>query len=157
MQHAHTHAAPAQVLAGALKDAGRASVVGSENTFGKGLIQTVVDLPDGSGLAITVAKCVAGRGRACACVRGRVRACASVRVRACALRACVHMFVRAAMRARRTAARLCPRRYQTPQGLDINKVGVAPTIRLAPEAMPPLGPDAFCAAVAAPGAPRLFK
>eukprot|EP00983_Pelagomonas_calceolata_P030769 966191-Pelagomonas_calceolata.AAC.2 len=45
-----------QVLAGALKDAGRASIVASENSFGKGLIQTIVNLPDGSGLAITVAK-----------------------------------------------------------------------------------------------------
>ena len=45
-----------QVLAGALKDGDRASIVASENTFGKGLIQTIVTLPDGSGLAITVAK-----------------------------------------------------------------------------------------------------
>lgn len=44
-----------QVLAGALKDNGRGVVVG-ESTFGKGLIQTVVDLSDGSGLAVTVAK-----------------------------------------------------------------------------------------------------
>ena len=43
------------MLAGSLKDNGRAVVVG-ENTFGKGLIQTVVDLSDGSGLAVTVAK-----------------------------------------------------------------------------------------------------
>lgn len=54
--HMHKNTNTTQVLAGALKDAGRASIVGSENSFGKGLIQTVVDLPDGSGLAITVAK-----------------------------------------------------------------------------------------------------
>lgn len=45
----------AQVLAGALKDNGRATVAG-ERTFGKGLIQTVVELSDGSGVAITVAR-----------------------------------------------------------------------------------------------------
>lgn len=44
-----------QVLAGALKDNGRGTIVG-ETTFGKGLIQTVVNLSDGSGLAVTVAK-----------------------------------------------------------------------------------------------------
>ncbi|GFH08580.1 PDZ domain-containing protein [Haematococcus lacustris] len=49
-------ASASEVLAGALKDNRRASIVGSENTFGKGLIQTVVDLSDGSGVAITVAR-----------------------------------------------------------------------------------------------------
>lgn len=44
-----------QVLAGALKDNKRASVAG-ETTFGKGLIQTVVELSDGSAVAVTVAK-----------------------------------------------------------------------------------------------------
>lgn len=44
-----------QVLAGALKDNGRGRVVG-ERTFGKGLIQTIVELSDGSGVAVTVAK-----------------------------------------------------------------------------------------------------
>ncbi|KAG2483375.1 hypothetical protein HYH03_017731 [Edaphochlamys debaryana] len=48
-------ASASEVLAGALKDNGRAVVVG-DGTFGKGLIQTVVDLSDGSGLAVTVAK-----------------------------------------------------------------------------------------------------
>jgi hypothetical protein len=43
------------VLAGALKDAGRARIVG-ERTFGKGLIQTIVELSDGSGVAVTVAR-----------------------------------------------------------------------------------------------------
>jgi hypothetical protein len=42
-------------ITGALKDNGRATIVG-ENTFGKGLIQTIVDLSDGSGVAITAAK-----------------------------------------------------------------------------------------------------
>ncbi len=44
-----------QVLAGALKDNKRATIAG-ETTFGKGLIQTAVELSDGSGLAITVAR-----------------------------------------------------------------------------------------------------
>jgi len=48
-------------------------------------------------------------------------------------------------------------RYQTPSGTDINKVGIAPTIKLAPEQMPPVGPEAFCTAMQDPAAPRLFK
>ena len=48
-------ASASEVLAGALKDDNRAVIVG-ENTFGKGLIQTVVPLSDGSALAVTVAK-----------------------------------------------------------------------------------------------------
>ena len=44
-----------QVLAGALKDNHRARIVG-ERTFGKGLIQTIVELSDGSGVAVTVAR-----------------------------------------------------------------------------------------------------
>lgn len=50
-----------------------------------------------------------------------------------------------------------PRRYQTPSGTDINKVGIAPTIKLTAEQMPPLGPDTFCSALQGPAAPRLFK
>jgi carboxyl-terminal processing protease len=44
-----------EILAGALQDRGRAKLVG-ERTFGKGLIQSLFDLFDGSGLAVTVAK-----------------------------------------------------------------------------------------------------
>ena len=50
-----THYRGLQVLAGALKDNGRARIVG-ERTFGKGLIQTIVELTDGSGVAVTVAR-----------------------------------------------------------------------------------------------------
>ena len=50
-----THCDGLQVLAGALKDNGRARIVG-ERTFGKGLIQTIVELTDGSGVAVTVAR-----------------------------------------------------------------------------------------------------
>ncbi|MEQ9548112.1 MAG: S41 family peptidase [Coleofasciculus sp. G3-WIS-01] len=48
-------ASASEILAGALQDNGRAKLVG-ERTFGKGLIQSLFDLSDGSGLAVTVAK-----------------------------------------------------------------------------------------------------
>jgi carboxyl-terminal processing protease len=48
-------ASASEVLAGALRDNGRAKVVGT-TTFGKGLIQTVVPLADGSAVSVTVAK-----------------------------------------------------------------------------------------------------
>lgn len=48
-------ASASEILAGALQDNGRAQLVGS-TTFGKGLIQSLFDLPDGAGLAVTVAK-----------------------------------------------------------------------------------------------------
>jgi C-terminal processing protease CtpA/Prc len=43
-------------LAGALRDNGRATLVG-DRTFGKGKIQSVFELEDGSALFVTVAKC----------------------------------------------------------------------------------------------------
>ncbi|MGF1478295.1 MAG: carboxyl-terminal processing protease CtpA [Cyanophyceae cyanobacterium] len=48
-------ASASEILAGALQDNGRALLVG-ETTFGKGLIQSLFELADGSGLAVTVAK-----------------------------------------------------------------------------------------------------
>jgi carboxyl-terminal processing protease len=48
-------ASASEILAGALKDNHRATILG-ERTFGKGLIQSLFDLSDGSGLAVTVAK-----------------------------------------------------------------------------------------------------
>jgi carboxyl-terminal processing protease len=48
-------ASASEILAGALQDNGRALLVG-EKTFGKGLIQSLFELADGAGLAITVAK-----------------------------------------------------------------------------------------------------
>ena len=48
-------ASASEILAGALHDNERALLVG-EKTFGKGLIQSLFELPDGAGLAVTVAK-----------------------------------------------------------------------------------------------------
>lgn len=48
-------ASASEILAGALQDNGRALLVG-EKTFGKGLIQSLFNLSDGSGLAVTIAK-----------------------------------------------------------------------------------------------------
>jgi carboxyl-terminal processing protease len=47
-------ASSSEILTGALKDNGRATVVGSQ-TFGKALVQSVHNLADGSGLAVTIA------------------------------------------------------------------------------------------------------
>jgi C-terminal processing protease CtpA/Prc len=88
------------VLAGALKDSKRGLIAG-ERTFGKGLIQTVVDLSDGSGVAVTVA------------------------------------------------------RYQTPAGVDINKIGVSPDVQLDPEVLP-TDLEGVCRVLASDAAPRLF-
>ncbi|HEY9885648.1 MAG TPA: S41 family peptidase, partial [Vampirovibrionales bacterium] len=68
-------ASASEILSGALKDHGVARLVG-DKTFGKGLVQLVRDLPDGSGLNITMAK------------------------------------------------------YLTPNGTDINKIGIEPNIKV---------------------------
>ena len=47
-------ASASEILSGALQDNHRATLVG-EKTFGKGLIQSLFNLSDGSGLAVTVA------------------------------------------------------------------------------------------------------
>lgn len=48
-------ASSSEILAGALKDLGKAQTVGT-TTYGKGVIQQILTLPDGSGLKITTAK-----------------------------------------------------------------------------------------------------
>jgi len=48
-------ASASEILAGALQDNGRAQLVG-EKTFGKGLIQSLFELSNGAGLAVTIAR-----------------------------------------------------------------------------------------------------
>ena len=55
-------ASASEILAGALQDNDRSELLGSR-TFGKGLIQTLTNLSDGSGLAVTVAGYLTPSGR----------------------------------------------------------------------------------------------
>ena len=55
-------ASASEILSGALQDNGRAVLVGTK-TFGKGLVQSVRPLGDGSGLAVTIAKYLTPNGR----------------------------------------------------------------------------------------------
>lgn len=48
-------ASASEILAGALQDSGRAKLVGQQ-TFGKGVVQTLTQLSDGSGIAVTIAR-----------------------------------------------------------------------------------------------------
>lgn len=52
----------AEILAGALQDNDRALIFG-ERTFGKGLVQNVIELPNGSGLTLTAARYFTPSGR----------------------------------------------------------------------------------------------
>ena len=55
----HNSASASEILAGALRDNGRVVGLVGETTYGKGKIQSVFELDDGSALFVTVAKCAA--------------------------------------------------------------------------------------------------
>ena len=55
-------ASASEILSGAIKENNRGVLVGKK-TFGKGLVQSVRSLPDGSGLTVTVAKYLTPSGK----------------------------------------------------------------------------------------------
>jgi carboxyl-terminal processing protease len=58
----HDSASGSELVAGAIQDRGAGKIVGTR-TFGKGLVQTMVPLPDGSALKVTSAKYFTPNGR----------------------------------------------------------------------------------------------
>ncbi len=51
----HGSASASEIVAGAIQDHGR-GVIGGVRSFGKGTVQTIIELDDGSGLKLTIAK-----------------------------------------------------------------------------------------------------
>jgi len=57
-----TKGGPAEIVAGALQDNGRAVIIGTQ-TFGKGSVQTIIPLEDGAALKLTTARYYTPKGR----------------------------------------------------------------------------------------------